>query len=321
MKKKMVLGAAFTASLAATGFGVFRYFSDMAVTRDRPRIPALIQMVIDRGQDDDLFRPLVCSLSEEIKALPFEEFTQVSGDGLLLKGRLFSPERPKRVILFMHGWRSSWQKDFSVLVKPLLAMDCALFFADERAHGESEGAFITYGAKEKDDCVLWARQLAEKFSDLPLYLWGMSMGATTVMLASAESELPSAVRGVISDCGFTNGREELEHLVRQKLGRGEKQIIGAYRRHFMRRCGFDLDGFHTEEALAKTKLPFLFFHGKDDDFVPTEMTGRNYAAAAGEKEMVLIDGAMHCKCFYLDGETCFAKVAAFFEKYDGEPRL
>ena len=318
MKRKAIFGAAVTASLTAVGVGAFRYFSDMAVCRQRPQIPKWIQAVIDRGQDDDVFRPVVRALTEDIAELPFEEWTQVSADGLLLKGRLFRPKEPKRLILLMHGWRSSWQKDFSVLVKPLLAMDCALFFADERAHGESEGAYITYGVKEKDDCVLWARRLAKEFPSLPLYLWGMSMGATAVMMASAEKDLPPTLRGVVADCGFSNPKEELEHLVRRKLGRGEKPIIAAYRRHFKDRCGFDLDGFRTEDALAKTDLPFLFFHGKDDDFVPTDMTRRNYAAAAGEKEMVLIDGAVHCKCFYVDGETCFSKIAAFFEKYDKE---
>lgn len=316
MKKKLMLGAAVTATLAATGISAFRYFADMAVTRERPQIPSLIQFFIDRDQDDDLFNPLVNSFMREIASLPKEDLSVVTNDGLLLKGRLFRPENPKRVILFMHGWRSCWQKDFSVLVKPLLAMDCALFFADERAHGESEGTYITYGVKEKDDCVLWARQLAKKFPTLPLYLWGMSMGATTVMLASAEEDLPQTVHGVISDCGFTNGREELEHLVRQKVVAGERALIKVYRDHFLRRCGFDLAHLHTEDALAKTILPFLFFHGNDDDFVPTVMTKRNFAAAAGEKEMVLIDGAVHCKCFYVDGETCFQKVAAFFEKYD-----
>ena len=203
MKRKVIFGAAVTASLTAVGMGVFRYFSDMAVCRQRPQIPKWIQAVIDRGQDDDVFRPVVRSLTEDIAELPFEEWTQVSADGLLLKGRLFRPKEPKRLILLMHGWRSSWQKDFSVLVKPLLAMDCALFFADERAHGESEGAYITYGVKEKDDCVLWARRLAKEFPSLPLYLWGMSMGATAVMMASAEKDLPPTLRGVVADCGFS----------------------------------------------------------------------------------------------------------------------
>lgn len=315
MKKKMVLGAAVTASLAA-GVGAFRYFADMAVTRRRPQIPGLIQKLIDRDQDDDLFSPVVRSLMAEIEELPVEERTQLSDDGLILKGRLFRPEEPKRLILFMHGWRSSWQKDFAVLIKPLLAMDCALFFADERAQGESEGAYMTYGVKEKDDCVAWARSLSGAFPKLPLYLWGMSMGATSVMLASAEENLPSSLRGIIADCGFTSPREELEHLVRQKLGRGEKAVIDVYRRHFIRRCDFDLDSVNTEEALSKTGLPLLFFHGNDDDFVPTEMSRRNYAAAAGEKELVLVDGAVHCKSFYVDGETCFAKVEDFFAKYD-----
>ena len=73
MKRKAIFGAAVTASLIAVGVGAFRYFSDMAVCRQRPQIPKWIQAVIDRGQDDDVFRPVVRALTEDIAELPFEE--------------------------------------------------------------------------------------------------------------------------------------------------------------------------------------------------------------------------------------------------------
>lgn len=317
MKKRTIIAGTISAATALAGIQVFHYFSDMAVARKQPKIPFPVQILIDRSQDDDLFDPVVSALQEDMKDIPYEVLSQKSKDGLLLKGRLYVPEHPKRIIVFMHGWRSSWQKDFSVVAQPLLDMDCALFFADQRTHGQSEGEYITYGVKEKDDCVLWADQLAARFPELPLYLWGLSMGSTTVMMAAGERGLPSNLCGVIADCGFTNPMAQIQHLIRHKVPGGAVPISKLYRHHILHRCHFDMDAFDTQDVLGKTKIPFLFFHGGEDRFVPTEMTFRNYVATASEKEMVIVEGAVHGKSFHIDPERCLHKVSEFFEKYDG----
>lgn len=315
-KKRTLIAATVSATAISAAAGVFRYFSDMAVARKQPKIPFPIQMRIDRSQDDDIFDPIVAALQEEIQKLPFETLSQTGNDGLLLKGRLYLPRNPERIIVFMHGWRSSQQKDFSVLVQPLLDKNCALFFADQRAHGQSEGEYITYGVREKEDCVLWAQQLARRFPQLPLYLWGLSMGATTVMLAAGEPEIPIQLCGIIADCGFTNPMEEIQHLIRHKIPGGAIPISRIYRHHILRRCDFDLNAVDTRDALAKTEAPILFFHGAEDHFVPTEMTFQNYIAAKGSKEMVIVEGAVHSKSFSVDPEGCLNKVGEFFRKHD-----
>ncbi len=309
------LGAVAAAALAG-GLWVYQYFYKMAVCRQRPTIPKPICRAIDRGQQDDIFRPELEKLEKEIEPLPYKEKNLRSKDGLLLKGRLYLPETPKRVILLMHGWRSDWKHDFSVLLKPLLAMGCALLFADERGHGKSEGDYMTYGIRESEDCVLWANMLVKEFPDLPLYLWGMSMGATSVLRASADPSLPENLRGVIADCGFTGAAEEMEHLVKKKLGFGGKIVPVLYRRRIGRRCGFDLFAPTTEEILKNNRLPLLLFHGLADDFVPTEMSRRNFAAAGGKKKLVLVEGAVHCKCFHIAPKRCLAEVKRFFEEND-----
>lgn len=315
-KKRTLIASTISAAAIAAGAGVFRYFSDMAVARKQPKIPFPVQLLINRSQDDDLFDPVVAALQEDIQKLPFEPLSQISKDGLLLKGRLYQPKTPQRIIVFMHGWRSSWQKDFSVLVQPLLDKNCALFFADQRAHGQSEGEYITYGVWEKEDCVLWAQQLAQRYPHLPLYLWGLSMGSTTVMLAAGEKQIPSQLCGVIADCGFTNPMEEIRHLIRHKIPGGAIPISRIYRRHIQHRCDFDLNAVDTRTVLKKTEPPLLLFHGTEDHFVPMEMTFQNYMAAKGKKEMVLVEGAVHGKSFPMDTKSCLNRVCEFFRKYD-----
>jgi hypothetical protein len=142
------------------------------------------------------------------------------------------------------------------------------------------------------------------------------MGASTVMMASSLP-LPNQVKGIIADCGYTSPEEIMRHLLKKNTLFGDSMVLAVYREHFMRNFNFDIRDCSTTEALAKNNLPILFFHGKEDDFVPLIMTYENYNATKGEKNLVLIDGAAHGKCFFVDGNTCLEKTTAFFENYDG----
>ena len=47
------------------------------------------------------------------------------------------------------------------------------------------------------------------------------------------------------------------------------------------------------EALKNCRIPVIFFHGEDDDFVPCDMSRRNYEACAAPKRLLTIPGAGH----------------------------
>ena len=86
---------------------------------------------------------------------------------------------------------------------------------DNRAHGESEGTYIGFGWLDRLDCIQWIHKMKEYFDkDLQIVLHGISMGSATVLMASGE-ELPSDVKCIISDCGFTSVLDEFEHELKQ----------------------------------------------------------------------------------------------------------
>ena len=313
---KMRALASFAAGIGAVGGGVFHYFSDMLVCRRQPTIPAPIRHAIARHQTDDLFASEVATAVREIADLPRRRCSVVARDGTVLRGYAFVPPVPRRVLLLAHGWRSNWRRDFSPIIKPLYERGCVILCADQRAHGESDGEYITLGSKEAEDVVVWAQYLSREYPSLPLYLWGMSMGATSVLRASVDPELPHSLRGIIADCGYCDAEEELVHLVNAKMGGGGKALMAVYRWEIKRRCGFDLRFPTTVELLPANRHPLLLFHGCDDDFVPVAHTLRNFAATGGERELCLVANAAHEKSFYVDGERCFRYVDAFFERND-----
>jgi len=72
----------------------------------------------------------------------------------------------------------------------------------------------------------------------------------------------------------------------------------------------------TAEAMKKNTRPVLFFHGEKDTYVYPNNSFQNYMLCRAEKELVIIPGARHLCCAYVDPELYQHKMMEFFEKYD-----
>ena len=55
-------------------------------------------------------------------------------------------------------------------------------------------------------------------------------------------------------------------------------------------------------------------HGLEDDFVPAEMTRRSYEACAGDKKLLLVEGADHGVSFLVAREAYLEKIHWLVEK-------
>jgi pimeloyl-ACP methyl ester carboxylesterase len=204
---------------------------------------------------------------------------------------------PKGVILLMHGYRSSGLSDFNLVFPYYRSLGYHLIIPDQRACGRSGGKYITLGIKERYDCAAWAEFAAKEFGEeIPLILDGISMGATTVMMASALP-LPKNVSGIIADCGFTSPDE----VVRSVLKATHIPAIPnlAFARILARTLAkFDFKDASTIDAMKKCHYPIVFIHGKKDDFVPYEMSVRNFESCSSEnKKFFSDDNAGHGMCY------------------------
>lgn len=243
-----------------------------------------------------------------------------SYDGLRLHAQLLRQENAVGTILLFHGYRSSWNVDFSAVIPFYLAQGYNLLLADQRAHQGSAGTFLTFGVKERYDVISWVTYLGQLLGqEHPLFLGGLSMGATTVLLASCF-EFPANVRGVIADCGFTEPYAEMRHVLRG-FGRWVPARfvlfwVGLFTRLL---AGYGLHEADTRLSVARSRYPILFIHGTGDGFVPCEMTRENFAACTAEKALVLIEGAQHGCSYVKDRPRVQSALENFLEQYrDGE---
>ena len=265
------------------------------------------------------YKDLLRNSMKYITETPHEWVFIKSYDGLKLAARFFpckdSEKYANKTIILFHGYRGSGGRDYCCAVKMYHDRGLNVLLVDQRSHGKSEGALITFGIKESLDAVSWVEYICRRFGEnTSIFLSGLSMGATTVMLATGRN-LPKNVRGVIADCGFTSPAEIISLVARKNFR--IKSVVFMRTLDLMCRvvANFSLYQMSTEEILKKSYVPILFIHGLEDSFVPCEMSIRSHAAATADKEIYLIEKATHGCSFLVEPQKISDALKNFFEKY------
>jgi fermentation-respiration switch protein FrsA (DUF1100 family) len=313
MKKKKLLPALFVSAASAWVIGTQSLFSLASRRRSLLyRIPRPRKKAPDAPPDE--LEAFVAAYQERIHAMKLKKITMRSRDGLTLAAHWYPAENACRTIVLVHGWRSAWDRDFAGITDYLHDGGANLLFIEQRAHGESEGAYIAFGLLERFDVEDWVKKLPE-FSDptLPVYLFGVSMGASTVLMASALP-LPPSVQGIVADCGYTSPSAIIRNTVVRNTVLPAFAEKGAGLRMRLH-TGFDYDAYSTLDAVRRSHIPMLFVHGDADTFVPVSMSYQNYAACCAPKSLLIVHGARHAMSYIVDPDAYRRKVEQLFSLY------
>ena len=242
---------------------------------------------------------------------PYEEMSVTSFDGLNLYANYYEYAPGAPIELMFHGYRGSAQRDLSGGVKRCFALGRSAFIVDQRGSGRSDGTVISFGINEHRDCLRWVDFMLEHFGpDVKIILTGISMGASTVLIAAGQP-LPPNVIGVLADCGFSSARSIIKNTIRGMNLPAD--LLYPFVRLGARLYGhFDLEETSSVEAVKSCQVPAIFFHGEADDFVPCSMSRENYEACVSRKQLVLIPGAGHGLSFPADQEVYLKALGDFF---------
>ena len=238
-----------------------------------------------------------------------------SRDGLKLHAYYLPAENARRFVILCHGYKGSGFGDFAYTARFLHENRCSLLFIDQRCCGKSEGEYITFGALEQYDVQRWAYYTAKQDKKkLPIYLYGESMGASSVLMASGH-KLPKEVRGLVADCGFRSMRSQIKDMAANWF---HIHWIGLLLFRLNLFCGlfagFRMEDADTTQALQKNKRPVLFFHGEGDTYVNPKNSRYNYSVCRASKELVVVPEARHLCSAYAAPELYRKKLLEFFSK-------
>lgn len=268
---------------------------------------------IPPGKIYEPYRDIMIKWMKEAAAMQPKEVSITSFDGITLYGKYYEYSKDAPIELMFHGYRGSAERDLCGGVQRCFTLGRSCLIVDQRTAGKSGGRVITFGVKESRDCLKWIDYIIESINrDAKIIITGISMGAATVTIAAGE-KLPPNVIAALADCGYTSAKDIIKKVVRQlhlpadivypfiKLG---ARIYG----------GFDLEKYSPIEAMKNCTVPIIFIHGTTDDYVPYEMSVKNFDACTHSiKKMVSVENAGHGLAYLVDTEGYFNAIRDFDE--------
>ncbi|MBE6643834.1 MAG: alpha/beta hydrolase [Ruminococcaceae bacterium] len=269
---------------------------------------------IPKGKIYEEFSEDIIRWTKDIRNMPREMMSITSRDGLTLRGMYYEYEKGAPIEILFHGYRGYSERDLCGGVHRCFHLKRNALIVDHRASGISDGHIITFGIKERFDCIDWVNFAIDRFGkDTKIMITGISMGAATVMMALNEP-LPENVVCALADCGYTSPKEIITKVLRDlhlppcifypiiKLG---AKIFGR----------FNLEEASAIQGVKSSSLPIFFVHGDEDSFVPCYMSERLYEASSSEhKRLVIVKGAGHGLAFPKDPDCYYAALSEFEEE-------
>ena len=276
------------------------------------KVPGRVDPEFDlpKGKIYEPYYPSMRQWAREARALPTQDMWITSHDGLKLHATYyeFAPGAP--IELMFHGYRGTAERDLCGGVRRCFSLGRSAFIVDQRTSGQSEGKVITFGIHESRDLHCWVDFMVEHFGrDVKIILTGISMGASTVMIAAGQ-DLPPQIIGALADCGYTSAKEIIKKVMRQihlpadllyPMVRLSAKLYGR----------FDPEEFSPIESMAHCKVPIIFAHGEADDFVPCSMSVENHRVCTARKALITTPGAGHGLCYPADEEGYLSALRNF----------
>ncbi|MFL6215785.1 MAG: alpha/beta hydrolase [Blastocatellia bacterium] len=253
------------------------------------------------------------------RGIQFEDVTFASFDNTRLYGWWMETGKAAPTIVVLHGVK----KNRTDVLRAALALCEAGFNVlvfDGRAHGSSEGRFVTYGFFERRDvesAIDWL--VAHKQVDRRrIGLAGESMGAAIALQVAAQNEW---IRAVWADSPFASLRrvsaEFLERVTRLP-GSLLNPVVWTTMQVANYRGKFDVLAVDPLALAAKIKCPVYLVHGTADQLIATTHSQNIHDALGGERHLWLIEGARHARgARYARSDYAQRLVGFFTEKLKG----
>jgi uncharacterized protein len=224
-----------------------------------------------------------------------------------LRGWFVPADRPRAVIVLMHGIRANRVQMLDRARFPHRAGYAVLLY-DSRAHGESTGRAITFGYLESRDARI-AIELARSLAQTRLAaVIGVSLGAAAAILANPQLN----VNALVLESVYPTIDQAIANRLRSSyLGRVGPMFTPVLTTLFPLRVGFPAAELRPVDRVSKLTMPKLFIFGTADQSTTKEESVQLYSHAADPKRMWRIDRAGHVYLYQFAGEEYSERVLQF----------
>lgn len=215
--------------------------------------------------------------------------------------------------LVLHGY-TGWKEEMYPFACWYYEEGYHVIVPDLRCQGESEGDFIGMGWTDHYDCNLWIDYILSQDPAARIVIHGQSMGASTALIMTGESNLSDHVAAVISDCAYTDAYSMFGDKVTEWFYLPAFPLVDSARIVLLLRGGYDLMDASALNAVAASSTPTLFIHGTSDAMISSQMSQDLYDAATCPKELLLIEGAGHAQAQDKDPDAYYGAIREFLQE-------
>lgn len=243
-----------------------------------------------------------------------EDVAITAADGARLRGWLFEPAALNgHTVLLLHAISGNRTATLA-LAQVLLPKGFRVLAVDARGHGDSGGAFASFGAMEAGDVRQWIGAAKTSVPGACVYTIGSSLGAAHALQASDAHELC----GVIAMSGYFSLREIAFDRIGQQVGAGDwfgrlpaRLGIEAAILYTRLRYGVDFGSASAHDAVGRPGAPILVVHGALDDNVPPRHAQLVREANPSRVTVWLVPGGDHNNLGRAAGAQFHSRILAF----------
>jgi alpha-beta hydrolase superfamily lysophospholipase len=224
-----------------------------------------------------------------------QEHIDVTRGGATIRAWVFEPaDAPRGTLLMLHGIRDSKLHLVSG-ARRHVAHGLRVVAVDSRGHGESSGAYLTYGVEESRDLVALVDELERrKLLQKPLAVLGHSYGAASAIEYAA---IDPRVQKVAAISPFASLREVVPAYLDWMFGWPAHLVPSTFVDDLLdgatHQAGFDADRACPRCLAPRILAPVLLVHSRDDERIPWRHSIEIRDALKSPHKLMLVSGASH----------------------------
>ena len=230
----------------------------------------------------------------------------------------FTAAKPNgNCVVVLHGIKDS--RASSLRYAPMFLNEgYDVLLPDSRAHGASEGQFVTYGLLEKYDVLTWAEWM-KRAGCGKLFGLGESLGASILIQAAAVQPAFSAI---VAECPFADLRGAAEFRLRRMMriprllaAPAAVAIVNSGEVYARWVDGLNLEEVSPVRVIGRESTPILLIHGLSDSRTPFS-DSQQLAAANPRNALWLVPNARHTGAAEAAPEEFRTRVLGWFADRD-----
>lgn len=259
----------------------------------RPDIMKAYAMV---GPEDSWYETIkkVHDSLHEIQQLPHETIAITSHDGLALKGIYYPCENSDRTVICVHGYTSHAEREWAFPGLFYHSLGFNVLIPYQRAHGISQGKYISFGALEHLDVIRWAQKINEMHPGGKLVIHGLSMGGGIVLNLS-DREIPN-VKCLIADAPNTSIEAFFRNVAASVFKKNAEKISEHALLRFKKEFHVDAAAFDGVKIVSGSKYPILLAAGSNENL--EELFQRIKASNPQKTRIIILPGCNHGNGMY-----------------------